>query len=490
MSRNFSANLIDGTYEGVDPEYECLDLSRQELTLEGIKLLMLDVAVDTAVLHLNINYNVTLEETRDAKKFTLFVNHFIDHLEKNKTLTALDIAGNYLGLTTPHPKTPHTLEYISMISKSLAKTKITHLNISDNVLLGSAGQLYKPFSELIKNYVSEHCKVFRCNDNRLHSQAFKLISEALTHKSLLVHLDLSDNIGGVDPTGRPNSEGISALTTMIGQCRTLRVLKLANNRLRDEDIVSIADSLLALPYLRTLDISGNACAVFGAEAIHRSIQGHAALKSHTEGLHCLDMSRIALAPESARHIALALGVSDSLKYVGLSDCSLTTSSLALLRDCLQDNLELMLIDLERNNGSEDIVTEIEAEVVTNNVLVQIRSDPMDVDVLVYPEQVHNALRRKLKTLPERLLRLLHGNPSFGESSPLHEELHRLTPPLRRQLFHRELSKNSDIRSRLDKSTKLGSEMDAILLIYRVVNRWHNRLKLKRKLMRANLRAKA
>jgi len=480
-----------GTYAGVDVEDQYLDLSGQDLGIKGLIELMDDVADDTAIIHLNISRNIQLHETAEAKAVTKLFTRMIEGLEKNKYLTALDVAGNYLGHLTAHPATKHTVEYLNILAKCLARTKITHLDISDNNLLGSKGQLYKPLTSLIRNYVSTRCILFKCQHNHLHSESFRIISESLSFHSSLTHLDLSHNIGGLDPFHQPSSQGIVALTTLIPQCPSLHTLKLADNHLRDDDIVLIANVLLVCPCMHVVDISGNSIELFGAEALYKAIHAHAAMKSMTEGLWSLDLSNIPLSPSIMTHITSALRTSESLQTLSLNHCSLSLSSLSLLKECLYSNTEIAKIGIEENEVEEGLYREIHAEAQANGLLKQIRFDPIDINILPYTTEVHNALRRKLHCLPKRILRLLHENQSFEDSqSPLHSELYRLAPPLRKDLFRKELGRHVGIRERLLLSTALSQELDAARIIYHAVIKWFARLKFRKKLMRANLKAKA
>lgn len=57
----------------------------------------------------------------------------------------------------------------------------------------------------------------------------------------------------------------------------MRVLKIARNFLRDDDIALLADAIHDIPSFMDLDIAGNCCREFGAEALRRTLLGHSAL---------------------------------------------------------------------------------------------------------------------------------------------------------------------------------------------------------------------
>ena len=71
--------------------------------------------------------------------------------------------------------------------------------------------------------------------------------------SSLTFLDVSDNQIGLDPNGKPNSEGISFLSNVLIQSTNLRSLALARNFLRDEDAILIARQIQGMPQFEDLD---------------------------------------------------------------------------------------------------------------------------------------------------------------------------------------------------------------------------------------------
>ena len=122
-------------------EDEYLDLSKNELSTEALaRLFEEDVSCDDMVLYLNVSHNLSINDVKNAEQFTELINKIVHGIESNKVLTALNISGNHLGDTSPHPFSKHITDYFSILSKSLAKTKITHLDIS--------GKIYKIFEKL------------------------------------------------------------------------------------------------------------------------------------------------------------------------------------------------------------------------------------------------------------------------------------------------------------------------------------------------------
>jgi hypothetical protein len=200
-------------------------------------------------------------------------------LSNNRCLTALDLAGNHLFQNSPHPVNDHTTYYLMEFTDVLNKLHLTHIDISDNGIVGS-GRKNKGLAYLIHNFVIKRGVAFSARTNNMHSPSFSIVASALGTGSKLIFLDLSNNKGGLDPSDNPNSEGILALATLMAQTPKLHTLKLANNCLRDCDIVIIANAMYNMPQLRHLDIAGNNCHCIGCDALHAAIMSHCTLKGH------------------------------------------------------------------------------------------------------------------------------------------------------------------------------------------------------------------
>lgn len=122
-----------------------------------------------------------------------------------------------------------------------------------------------------------HGKAFQCRLSNLNSQCFKTISACLGPFSSMTYLDLSDNQGGLDPSGQRNGEGIAAIAQNLGHSLHMRVLKLARNFLVDEDISCIAHVLHNMPRFQDLDLSGNLCHSSGAKSLNLAFISHSVL---------------------------------------------------------------------------------------------------------------------------------------------------------------------------------------------------------------------
>ena len=81
-------------------------------------------------------------------------------------------------------------------------------------------------------------------------------------------------IGGLDPSGRSNSEGIQALAMNMKHTMNLRTLKLADNRLNDDDMMYLCDALHDMPSFQDLDVSSNLFKVDGIRYLKNAIISH------------------------------------------------------------------------------------------------------------------------------------------------------------------------------------------------------------------------
>ena len=122
-----------------------------------------------------------------------------------------------------------------------------------------------------------HGHAFQCRLSNLNSQCFRTISACLGPFSSLTYLDLSDNMGGLDPSGQRNGEGVAAIAMNLSHSLHMRVLKLARNFLVDEDISAIAAALHNMPQFQDLDLSGNLCHCSGAKSLNLAFISHSVL---------------------------------------------------------------------------------------------------------------------------------------------------------------------------------------------------------------------
>lgn len=163
------------TYEDVDETFEYLDLSRKNLGVLGIQDILNDIEYDTLLKHLDISYNMTSDEAEQPSKMKILFNTISKAFKRNKTLTALDLAGNHMFQNSIHPLNEHLTNYFIDFTDSLCLTNIKRINISDNNIVGT-GRKNKGLAYFIKKYVSNKAIGFTCRSNNMYSPSFVIIS--------------------------------------------------------------------------------------------------------------------------------------------------------------------------------------------------------------------------------------------------------------------------------------------------------------------------
>jgi hypothetical protein len=266
--------MDDGPYEEFDPEFQFLDVSSRNLGYQGILGVLKDLAGDQVLKQVRFNYNIVAEEFRHPKAIEEFIRLFKKILVKHKsTLVAIDLAGNHLFDNHPHPTNEHTKNYQEILTIALKSSKITYLDLSDNNITGNTGRELFGLTYMMKNFMVNG-KAFKCRLNKINSQGVWAVSNCLGAFSSLTFLDMSCNFAGLDPLGRQNSEGIAALAMALKVSLHMRVLKIAENHLVDDDFVHIGDALSYMPQFQDLDVACNQCRTNGARALKLAIISH------------------------------------------------------------------------------------------------------------------------------------------------------------------------------------------------------------------------
>lgn len=163
------------TYEDVDETFEYLDLSCRSIGVQGISDILDDIEDDTLLKHLDLSFNMTADQAEQPSKMKLLFASIARAFKKNKTLTALDLAGNHMFANSCHPLNEHLTNYFVDFTNSLVQTNIKRINISDNNIVGT-GRKNKGLAYFIKNYVSKKAIGFTCRSNSMYSPSFVIIS--------------------------------------------------------------------------------------------------------------------------------------------------------------------------------------------------------------------------------------------------------------------------------------------------------------------------
>lgn len=410
------------SYEELDEKVEYLDLSHRSLGVEGVLDVLLDLSEDKIIKHVNLSYNIALEEFDDPKSVEYFIGKMKKYLSRNKTLTAIDLAGNYLFYHHPHPYNDHKKNYEKELTLALKETSISHIDLSENNMTGFKGRELDGFLFFMQNYMLKK-KALQVRRTNLNSQGFLSLIHTLGVHSTLTYLDVSDNFGGLDPLGRNSSEGIQVFARALSQTPFLRTLKIARNFLRDNDAEHIANAIVFMPGFQDLDVSGNMLKHFSCRTIQRAICSHSITSYNPNdkskkigGFRDLDISGNNVGDGGIREICFAIERTKVLRRINLRNCGVTDDGGMQLIRVLQSNSTIEQIITEDNSMSPDVEIAVQvlehrlsilhcgsvlqcflslppldsqAEVETNLLLLSLKKDAMAVNSHALPFEVSN-----------------------------------------------------------------------------------------------------
>lgn len=352
-------------YEELDSSIEYLDVSQRNLGLEGVLDILHDISEDRVIKQVNLSYNILLDDFMDPKRVEYFLGKFKKYVSRNTTLTALDLAGNHLFHFHPHPSNEHTRSYEKELTEALKVTRITHIDLSENNIAGFKGRELDGFLYFLKNFMINK-KALQLRRSNLNSQGFLTLVHCLGVKSSLTYLDVSDNLGGLDPLGRNSSEGIQVFARLLSQTPFLRVLKIARNFLRDDDADHISQALHFMPGFEDLDISGNLLHYFSCRGVQKAICSHAISSYNPNdqskrlgGFRSLDMSNNDLGDAGVKELCFALQRTKVLQRLTLQHCRITDAGAIQLINILRENSTLMALDITNNMMSNEFAVAIQ-----------------------------------------------------------------------------------------------------------------------------------
>ena len=163
------------TYEDVDETFEYLDLSCRSMGVKGMADILEDVQDDTLLKHLDLSFNMTSDEAEQPSKMKKLFSSISKAFRVNRTLTALDLAGNHMFQNSIHPLNEHLTNYFVDFTNSLCYTNIKRINISDNNIVGT-GRKNKGLAFFIKKYASQKAIGVTLRSNSLYSPSFVIVS--------------------------------------------------------------------------------------------------------------------------------------------------------------------------------------------------------------------------------------------------------------------------------------------------------------------------
>jgi len=462
-----------GGYLNVDPSFQYLTLRGRNYGFKGLTRLFIDLADDNILKHVDISENITRKETNDPEKMTAFLKALGRAMKNNTTMTALDLCGNSLFYYTPHPCNEHLIDYLTAFTDALIPSHVSHLDISDNHMVGANGRLYSGFRYLMTKLIYPAGVVLKARKNFLHSYCCQIISEGIGTGSNLEELDISDNLIGKDPFGQPASDGISTLCTQLMNTLRMRVLRLARNSIMDDDIATIANAVSVIPTLQILDLSGNQCAFFGARALKYMLMSHGTLRpAEKHGLTELYLSHNPLASEGILELCEALPSNYTLSVLALSACEIDRETMYVLQSALALNSSVIELDNTDNRVTPYVENLPQAEVEAMRIINSLKTHPLKANAANFNTQVYSAVAKKLRFLSEEHLAPLHANPSFNVvATEMRDCLHVLCPPGRVKLITNIKESSKNINPRLELSRKIDHQLKASRVIFNVVIRW-------------------
>jgi len=456
------------------PDHEYMNMSRKGLGVDDIEEIMINMKEDTFIKHLNLNNNLSSSQASKPTRMVQLHKCIRGALKVNKTLTALDLAFNHLFDQYEHPSNEHVHNYMKELTDSLMKSKIRHLDISGNYMCGIGGREYAGILYMMRKYCKEGgLRTLKVRENRLHSQGVAAVSEGLGAFSVLEELDLRDNFIGLDPTGCFNSEGMMLLSRQISMTKSLQVLKLARNALRDEDLSWLAASVAYMPRIMELDLSGNQLTGIGMMSLKDAIISHSALEADDEGLRVLDLSYNPLSrSDGIKYLCEGLARTLTISNLNLRCCEMNREDMDLLQDTLAGNCTILKIDVRLNLAGELAEALCFAEVEALNRVYSLRHNHMAFDANTLPLIVYNATAQKLRFLPSNVLQMCYANPSLvKEFSKMEECLNTYEPPSRKHMLAVVFKKDNNLKGRREMSGEQSKLLRVTHRIFHMIMKW-------------------
>lgn len=471
------------------PSHTQLELCNSALGVDEVCDIIMDLSTDTLLRYFGCANNISFEEAASPSNMAMFFQTLQRCLYKNRNLLFLDFASNHLFSNRPSPGNEHMTDYLLKLTEILCDSSIEKIDLSGNCVIGKTGTQHTGLGNLVKRFLVRQGKAFICRHNGLHSQSFALIADGCGIYSSLQYLDLSDNFGGVGSFGEPSSNGMLVLCTHLRQTPKLKVLKLARNRLRDEDFSHVAWAITGMTNLKCLDLSGNLCHSAGMEPLREAIDCLFPSMLKGEGLRELDLSDNPLGPLGSSYMASFLKKSETLVKLNISNIGMDKDSSNLVLQSLKQNDALLELYASCNDISAVQEQILMAEINVNIILDTLRVDPLSVDAGRLSVFVYEALANKLSFLSTTTLWGLWKNPSFNVPlTKMQIALHMLAPPSRQELVHKVVESDPKLPERLREVRRLDRRMHASQTICKVIMPWYRKIQQKKRIDEALKRA--
>jgi len=340
-----------------------LDLSSNSLSPEGLVAILQIVTLHESLVSLDICSHEGLHRNRLGTTGAAAIG---DLLVRNSLLISLNLNNTSIGsegleLLSAGLSTNRTLLRLSVAHcgvtgsaldkffKSICKSRVTHLNLAGNSLGALAADYV---ADLLTGPDLTGCrvKVLDLSNAKLGFAACQKIFHAMTQNTLLDSLILEKN--PIGPMPNP------ALTQLISDNLTLRLLNLSNCGLRSNGAAAIGDGLGKNHSLKVLLAASNA---FEEEKMSRFADG----LQRNSALQALDLSSNRLTDKAGVWLCSAVRSHMTLSQVLLRDNELKDETGQFLADLTRTHRQLVRISVENNPMSHRFMQEIRANVAAN-----------------------------------------------------------------------------------------------------------------------------
>ena len=350
-----------------------LDLSSNSLSPEGVGEILKMLESHEALVSLDISSHEGLHRNRLGPPGAGAVSSLLRHnsllISLNLNNTSLTSSGLHIlspGLSENRSLLKLSLAYcgitwkaLDVFCKSVCKSQLTHLNLAGNPLGDPAADY---IAELISMPDLTGCKlrVLDLSNTKLGFAACEKVFRAVTQNSLLDSLILEGN-----PIGPTHN---FALTQLISDNLTLRLLNISNCGLHSNGATAIGDGLAKNHSLKVLLAAENA---FTDDKIPHLADG----LQRNSALTILDLSGNRLTDKSGVKLCFSIRNHATLSQLFLKNNELRDETGQFLADLTRTQHRLVKVNVENNPMSHRFLLEIRANVATNVKLQGVNRTP-------------------------------------------------------------------------------------------------------------------
>lgn len=294
-----------------------------------------------------------------------------ERLQRAKNLKVANFADIYTGrLITEIPQS------LTAICNALKDhTSLIEVDFSDNAFGGRSAD---PLVPLLTH--NRSIQVLKLNNNGLGPAGGMIVANALIQSAQLSKKEgVKSNLRTII-CGRNRLENGSApiFAQAYAEHGTLECVRMIQNGIRKEGVISLVESLSKCPNLREFDIQDNVADADGCTALAKAV-------SNWPNLTLLNLSDCVLTPAGGSKLITALSTlpfSSKLSTLALQNAELDDEAIALLRDKLEDGLQALKrveIQWNDNDPEADEIGEMKEILKTRGGVVLYLSDDEEED---------------------------------------------------------------------------------------------------------------